>query len=160
MTTNDTMRASDKDREHAVEILRTHYADGRLTLEEFDERVAAAYEGKTWGDLRYLTRDLPGGVGPGPDPAAQAAPSSTAPVVPPPAQPAWLPTRLFPLVPALLAFLIISSFAWGGMGHSGDRHFSNFGFFPIVPLLVFLVFFLGRSGRRRGRRRGGYGPYR
>ena len=53
------MRAGDADRERLVEELREHHAAGRLTLEEFDERMTKAYEAKTYGELRTLTRDLP-----------------------------------------------------------------------------------------------------
>jgi hypothetical protein len=59
MATDDTIRASDVDREAVVATLREAYTAGRLTLDEFDERMAAAYAGKTWGDLRELTADLP-----------------------------------------------------------------------------------------------------
>ena len=59
MATDDTIRASDVDREAVVATLREAYTAGRLTLDEFDERMAAAYAGKTWGDLRGLTADLP-----------------------------------------------------------------------------------------------------
>lgn len=59
MATDDLIRASDVDREAVVAILREAYTVGRLTLDEFDERVAAAYAGKTWGELRGLTTDLP-----------------------------------------------------------------------------------------------------
>jgi hypothetical protein len=53
------MRAGDADRERLVEQLREHHAAGRLTLDEFDERMTKAYEAKTYGELRALTRDLP-----------------------------------------------------------------------------------------------------
>src|SRR6201996_3566592 len=59
MATDDTIRASDVDREAVVATLREAYTAGRLTLDEFDERMTAAYAGKTWGDLRALTADLP-----------------------------------------------------------------------------------------------------
>jgi hypothetical protein len=59
MATDDTIRASDVDREAVVTTLREAYTAGRLTLDEFDERMTAAYAGKTWGDLRALTADLP-----------------------------------------------------------------------------------------------------
>jgi hypothetical protein len=45
MTTDHSIRASDQDREQVVEILRGQYTEGRLTLEEFDERTSAAYAG-------------------------------------------------------------------------------------------------------------------
>lgn len=53
------MRAGDADRERLVEQLREHHAAGRLTLDEFEERMTQAYAAKTYGDLRTLTRDLP-----------------------------------------------------------------------------------------------------
>ncbi|WP_344656615.1 DUF1707 SHOCT-like domain-containing protein [Catenulispora subtropica] len=53
------MRAGDADRERLVEQLREHHAAGRLTLDEFEERMAQAYSAKTYGELRTLTRDLP-----------------------------------------------------------------------------------------------------
>jgi hypothetical protein len=53
------IRASDKERESVVDVLRDAFTDGRLTLEEFDERTSAAYASKTWADLRELTADLP-----------------------------------------------------------------------------------------------------
>jgi hypothetical protein len=56
---SDHIRASDRDRDAVVATLRDAYTDGRLTLEEFQERTAAAYDGRTWGDLRELTTDLP-----------------------------------------------------------------------------------------------------
>jgi hypothetical protein len=59
MATDDPIRASDSDREVVVSALREAYTAGRLTLDEFDERMTAAYAGKTWGDLRTLTEDLP-----------------------------------------------------------------------------------------------------
>jgi len=53
------MRAGDADRERLVEQLREHHAAGRLTLDEFDERMQKAYAAKTYGELKTLTRDLP-----------------------------------------------------------------------------------------------------
>jgi hypothetical protein len=70
MPTDDVMRASDADREHAVGLLRDGYACGRLTLDEFDERTTAAFASRTWGELRKLTQDLPS---PGQRPPLQAA---------------------------------------------------------------------------------------
>jgi hypothetical protein len=57
--TDRPIRASDQERESVVDILRDAYTDGRLTLDEFEERSSAAYAAKTWTDLRELTVDLP-----------------------------------------------------------------------------------------------------
>ncbi|MFJ9471869.1 DUF1707 SHOCT-like domain-containing protein [Streptomyces caniferus] len=53
------LRASDADRERVVEILRDAVAEGRLAMEEFDERLDAAYRARTYGELEPLTADLP-----------------------------------------------------------------------------------------------------
>ena len=53
------LRASDADRERVVLALREHTAAGRLTLEEFAERMGRAYEAKTVAELDELGRDLP-----------------------------------------------------------------------------------------------------
>ena len=59
---DDRMRVSDADREALTTRLRDHYAEGRLTQDELDERVSAALGAKTFGELRTLTTDLPGPV--------------------------------------------------------------------------------------------------
>lgn len=59
MAHNPSMRASDVEREQAAAALQEHYAQGRLTREEFDERLEAAYAAKTVGELEHLTADLP-----------------------------------------------------------------------------------------------------
>ena len=59
---DDRMRVSDADREAVTARLRDHFAEGRLTDSELDERVSAALNAKTFGELRSLTTDLPGPV--------------------------------------------------------------------------------------------------
>lgn len=56
------LRASDADRDATVAALREHSAAGRLTLDEFTERMAAAYAARTTAELGRLTRDLPPGA--------------------------------------------------------------------------------------------------
>jgi Domain of unknown function (DUF1707) len=53
------LRASDADREAAVESLRHHALAGRLTVEELDERVEKAYTAKMLSELAALLADLP-----------------------------------------------------------------------------------------------------
>lgn len=53
------LRASDSDREAVAQQLRDHYAAGRITLDEFDERTTTTYAAKTFGDLDGLLVDLP-----------------------------------------------------------------------------------------------------
>ncbi|MFH8347154.1 DUF1707 domain-containing protein [Streptomyces sp. NPDC018045] len=53
------LRASDADRDRVAGILRDALAEGRLAMEEFDERLTATYEARTVGALRPLVADLP-----------------------------------------------------------------------------------------------------
>jgi Domain of unknown function (DUF1707)/Cell wall-active antibiotics response 4TMS YvqF len=57
--TTPEVRASDSDRDRVATHLREHLADGRLTLDEFTERIDAAHAARTVGELEELTRDLP-----------------------------------------------------------------------------------------------------
>jgi hypothetical protein len=54
-----SMRASDDDRDQAVLALREHLLAGRLTLEEFSERVEAALRARASGELARVQEDLP-----------------------------------------------------------------------------------------------------
>lgn len=55
----DDLRASDEQRDRAAREIREHFAAGRLTDEELDDRVQAAYAARTEGELRMLLSDLP-----------------------------------------------------------------------------------------------------
>ena len=60
------VRASDLDRERAVEFLKAHYADGRLREDELAWRTDAAYRAVGVSELDRLTADLPALVAPAP----------------------------------------------------------------------------------------------
>jgi hypothetical protein len=51
--------ASDADRDAAVGLLNAALAEGRLTADEYDQRLGATYAARTWQQLRQLTEDLP-----------------------------------------------------------------------------------------------------
>jgi Domain of unknown function (DUF1707) len=53
------MRAGDKDRQQVVEHLGKHFGEGRLTVDEFDERVVRAHSATYLDELPALTVDLP-----------------------------------------------------------------------------------------------------
>jgi hypothetical protein len=53
------LRAADSDRSAVATVLGEHMAAGRLTVEEYEDRLARAYAAKTYGDLDALTVDLP-----------------------------------------------------------------------------------------------------
>jgi hypothetical protein len=64
------LRASDAERDQVEAQLQHHYAVGRLTLPELEERAVAAYEARTREQLQDLLADLPG------EAADQPAPST------------------------------------------------------------------------------------
>jgi hypothetical protein len=87
------MRAGDKDRQRVVEQLGKHFGEGRLTVDEFDERVVRAHASVHLDELPALTRDLP------PAPEQQAEPHRG-------------PTRSPGRVPGMLVLLIAMLLAW------------------------------------------------
>jgi hypothetical protein len=69
------MRAATADRERAVDVLKAAFAEGRLSQDEYNDRMGRAYEARTYGDLAALTADLPAGP------------------LPVPGYPHWVPVR-------------------------------------------------------------------
>ena len=147
MTTDYSMRASDQDREQVVEILRGQYTEGRLTLEEFDERTSAAYAGKTWGDLLSLTRDLPVQLRFGSPPAL----TGTGPQQPqrPPRGAPWPLVRLAPFLLFWLFLASMGGWFWGGPENGHGHGHGGFPFFPIIPLVLIFLVIRVLAGRRR-----------
>ena len=82
---DDRIRISDADRDRVTARLRDHFAEGRLTPDELDERVTAALNAKTFGDLRRVMADLPGPAPQPPRAQPLAAARRAALDVPPPA---------------------------------------------------------------------------
>jgi hypothetical protein len=74
------MLASTADRERALDVLKAGFAEGRLTKEEYDDRVSRVQATRTHADILAVTDDLPGGQQP-------VAPTWQ------PMAPAWQPSR-------------------------------------------------------------------
>jgi hypothetical protein len=82
------LRVSDAERHAVAEILRDAAAQGRLGLDELEERLEATYAARTYGDLMPLTADLPDAVPPRPTGAGVAPrPGGRPPARPAPAGP-------------------------------------------------------------------------
>jgi class 3 adenylate cyclase len=62
------VRIADADRERVVEVLRRHTADGRLTLDEFADRVGTVFDARTQQELEIVLSDLPTDETPAPPP--------------------------------------------------------------------------------------------
>ena len=83
MAPNDMnrMRISDTERDQVAEILREAAGEGRLDLDELDERLSAVYAAKTYADLQPIVADLPAGAtgfgGPAPTGSAPSGAGGT-----------------------------------------------------------------------------------
>jgi hypothetical protein len=152
MTSPDAMRASDGDRERVVQALQEQVGEGRLTLQEFEERSTAVYEAKTVGELRKLLEDLPVDVFPQSAPPPFAMGGAWQQPFPMPAIPPWQQPRIVragrpnPVLFVVLAFMV---FAVVG---------SVITLVPYLLPLVFLSFLMLRAAARGGRGRR-YPPY-
>jgi hypothetical protein len=119
------LRIGDAERAQVVDQLADHHAAGRLTLEEFEDRMGAAWAARTAADLAVLTRDLP---------------------VPAPPRPARPPAAAGPrldLDPRVRTYLAVIALLWviwlvTGAGYP----------WPIWPMLGWGV---GVLGHQRGR---------
>lgn len=69
VSSHASMRASSADRERAVDVLKAGFAEGRLTQDEYNDRMGRAYSARTYGELAALTTDLPAGASPLPQAA-------------------------------------------------------------------------------------------
>jgi Domain of unknown function (DUF1707)/Domain of unknown function (DUF4190) len=93
------MRASDAERERAVDVLKAAFTEGRLSQDEYTDRVGEVQVSKTYGDLAELVHDVPigpfGSLPPAPAPAYPGYP----PALAGPAYPPVLPYQGYPLAP-------------------------------------------------------------
>jgi uncharacterized membrane protein len=136
MSPNPEMRIGDSEREAAVSALGEHYASGRLTKEEYDERSSKAYAARTSSDLWPLFNDLPGPQAPASD---RRRPRFTPTVQSGRGHPGWwfgawmAPVLLVVIVLAivqhlpLLLLLVFGFFLWRRTSRhwSGNRHWSR-----------------------------------
>ena len=56
------LRASDADREHLIETLKTAFVQGRLTKDELGARAGQALAARTYAELGAITADIPAGL--------------------------------------------------------------------------------------------------
>jgi hypothetical protein len=114
------MRAGDKERQRVVEQLGKHFGEGRLTVEEFDERVGQAHAAVYLDQLPPLFTDLP----PDPPPVAPRRPRSQT----------WAPSAAL----VVLAALVVSM----------SMVLAVHGVVPIFPLVLLFVFLRSRRWSR------------
>src|SRR5215212_10442215 len=96
------MRAGDKDRQRVVEHLGKHFGEGRLTVQEFDERALRAHASVYLDELPALTADLPRDPEPYREPPRRRARS-----------PRRVPVGLLVLLAMLFAWQMVAAVVYG-----------------------------------------------
>jgi hypothetical protein len=137
---DDRIRVSDADRDRVTARLREHFAEGRLTPDELDQRLSATLNAKTFGDLRRVMTDLPEPAHV-PSQAGQRPQRAASP---------WMARRHGPRILPLTLLVLLAALLIPGGG------WLLFAFFKIVLvfwLVAGLAAFLtiGRSYRRMRR---------
>jgi Domain of unknown function (DUF1707) len=163
MATGYNVRVGDADREAVAAQLREHFADGRLTLEELNERLDQTFAAKNKADLNTVMRDLPQAVRPTTSMpyggTARPGPSWPGPMATRPGQDhgnGWSNSQrsrgsgaFAPLMGVVWLFVILGSvILFGGFG--GGR--------PLAIVLFIAALALVRRLIGMGRRRGYPGP--
>ncbi|HYK70879.1 MAG TPA: DUF1707 domain-containing protein [Streptosporangiaceae bacterium] len=142
----DNIRISDADREQVTARLREHFAEGRLTSDELDERISTTLNAKTFGDLRGVMADLPE---PGPLGPQQA-----------PVPPAWTPgpPMYYRRGPRFLPVALLIFFAAMVLSGPGWAFFAFFKFALLAWLVLCIAGFVTAARfRRRVRHSAHYG---
>src|ERR1700676_887267 len=162
MATGYNVRVGDADREATAAQLREHYADGRLTLDELNERLDQTFAAKTKADLNTVMRDLPHAVPTGPQGPGWQEPAWRGPMAnrsgsdyrggdqgagPGSRRPF---AAFAPLMGLVWLFVILGAFSLFGLGGGGGR--------PLAIVLFIAALGLFRRLLGMGRRRGLGGP--
>jgi len=121
MVDQQMMRASDIDRQQAVERLRSALEDGRLTMEEYVNRMEVAYQAATYGDLAPLCADLPASNPVTGGPPKSAAAMAPAAVVSRAGYLAGLPTVLKVLWTVWLIAVSVNVVVWALVSGAGGH---------------------------------------
>ena len=160
MATGYNVRVGDADREAIAAQLREHFADGRLTLDELNERLDQTFAAKTRADLNVVMRDLPHVAWQGTRDLARPGLAGRS---------GWdhaggddrqrRPFSFAPMMALVWVALVASAVMLFGIG--GDRPFAIVLIIAAFAFIRRLFGFGGRSRgpqRRRGPRRGPRGP--
>ena len=134
MAGGENLRIGDAERDEAIVLLREHMSAGRITAEEFDERMSAALTAKTRGELTVLFNDLPGRAPGDPYPVHTPAPVQPVNQQRPAKQSRY---KSLAVVVAVLVILAMVLRHWG---------------IPLLMMGLLLFYVLNLSGGSRGSR--------
>jgi uncharacterized membrane protein len=143
---DDRIRVSDADRDRVTARLRDHFAAGRLTSDELDQRISAALNAKTFGDLRHIMTDLPE-----PAPALPRAEQRPWRAAPP-----WLVRHHGPRAAPLILLALLLAVVIPGGGWLLFAFFKVILVFWLVACLAGILFASRFHRRMRRARRSGY----
>ena len=115
------MRAGDADRTKVVETLGRHLGEGRLTVEEFDERTARAHAAVYLDQLPPLLADLPGDPTPAPRPVRR-------------------PSRVLPSAAMLVLMALVLTWSVVAVAHGAP---------PLFAFVLLFLFLRHRRWSRR-----------
>ena len=159
MVEREKQRVSDSERQAAVERLRLAHDEGRLNLDEYDTRLAAAYASVTYGDLDRLFDDLPATglahVVPG---RPAGATSQTVRRRPAPASDAGMPVALKILWTLWGCAVAINLTVWFLVSLSAGEPQYFWPMWMAVPGVVLFGATVGVANVRRNRQSGGELP--
>ena len=143
---DEHIRASDADRDRVTARLQEHFAAGRLTREELDERITAVLHAKTFGELRPPLADLPEPV---PAPRAAAVQQAGRP---------WPARRHHHGLAPLFLLLLVAAMVLSPAGWVALAFFKVFLIFWLVFMLAGVLVAGGIRRRLRRDWQAGYGP--
>ena len=155
MTTGPNIRVSDAEREAVAAQLRDHYGDGRLTLDELNERLDQTFAAKTASELSAVTTDLPReSAGWAPGTSATGSKLTVGPQGAGPRDDGWQRPRermaafTAPLVAVIAIASVWALVMFGGLFGGGGRPFG-----VVLALAIFALIrrMFGGGGRRSGR---------
>ncbi|MFF7990043.1 DUF1707 and DUF4190 domain-containing protein [Kitasatospora xanthocidica] len=99
------MRAGHADRDRTVDVLKAAFAEGRLSVQEYEQRHEAVVAAQTYGQLAALVADLPAGPMVTPAPSAPPVPATFLATPPPPQA---RPTNVLAVVSLVCALMGLS----------------------------------------------------
>lgn len=130
---NAHLRAGDDDRQRIADRLKTAVDEGRLSLDEYDQRLTAAYAARTYGELATLTTDLPP---PAPQSRSELMPAFDVSAAPTRYGHRWAPWRPW------LTASVITTVIWFLAGLDGEWS----GFWPVWVIVPWGIVLAARTG--------------
>jgi hypothetical protein len=133
--TRPDLRVGDAERESTATALREHYAQGRLSTDELNDRLDAAFSATTYGQLDRVTQDLPH--------------IQPVPAAPPPEAPVARPRsgRLAARAATALVTVALLLFVVAVVGH-GANHLPRTIVTLVIAMLILRALIFRAFGRR------------